>query len=146
MQFSLKLVSVVALATMVIASPTSSGDVETSVVSDAEFDNWLRTTDANLTFIGAKGSLTERNILNTRVTYCNRRTGSVCGGDCTVYDGGNACLNAPDTTCLMATNNVAFCSSDGCVGDCTTLKNCKKRLDGGFCYTPGTRSINVPFT
>ncbi|KAF9499460.1 hypothetical protein BDN71DRAFT_1503168 [Pleurotus eryngii] len=146
MLLALKLASLVALATMATAIPAFSKDVEASVVSDAEFDNWLRTTDANLTFIGsARKSLISRNALATRVVYCNRRSGSVCGGDCTVYEGGSACLNAPRTSCLSATTNVAFCDRGGCRGSCNTFNSCGTRLDGGFCYTPGTASINVPF-
>ncbi|KAJ8692904.1 hypothetical protein PTI98_010171 [Pleurotus ostreatus] len=76
MQFTLRLVSVVALATMVLASPAYNRDVEASIVSNAELDNWLRTTDAVLTFTGtAKGPLAKRSALNTRVVYCNRRSG-----------------------------------------------------------------------
>ncbi|KAG9223772.1 hypothetical protein CCMSSC00406_0004887 [Pleurotus cornucopiae] len=79
MQFSLrlKLLPVVALAAMVIASPAAtSRDVEASIVSDAEFDNWLRTTDADITFVGNAKALAERNALNTRVVYCSSRSGS----------------------------------------------------------------------
>ncbi|KAG9223773.1 hypothetical protein CCMSSC00406_0004886 [Pleurotus cornucopiae] len=69
MQLALKLASLVTLAVMAIASPTSqSGDVGANIVSDAELDNWLRTTDADLTFVGgAKSPLAQRNTLITRM-------------------------------------------------------------------------------
>ena len=77
------------------------------------------------------------------VTYCSHRTQNVCGGPCTVYNGGAACLNAPDTNCLSATANVGFCDRSGCGGSCNQLSTCGTRLEDGYCYTPGTRSINV---
>lgn len=87
-----------------------------------EMMNWLKTTDATLTFIGnpipgvnAPEGLVSREALSTMVTYCNRRNNGVCGGSCTVYNGGAKCLNAPDTVCLAATNNVAFCDRKGWV-------------------------------
>ncbi len=92
---------------------------QTSIVmTDAEFDYWLATTDAELTFIGdaAKSHLNplaKREAQDTRVTYCSKRTFNVCGGSCTVYQGGAACLNAPGTNCLAATNNVGFCDRAG---------------------------------
>ncbi|KAJ3728060.1 hypothetical protein DFJ43DRAFT_1085656 [Lentinula guzmanii] len=102
---------------------------------------WISTTDANLTFIG--DPITKRNIESTMVVYCSVRTVDVCGGACTVYNGGATCLNAPDTNCLSATNNVGFCDHSGCGGSCNQLSTCGVRLDDGFCYTPGTNSINV---
>ena len=118
------------------------------MVTDAELDNWLATTDAKLTFVSDfdNNPLADRAALNTRVVYCNRRTNNVCGGDCTVYNGNSKCLNAPDTQCLSATTNVGFCDRAGCGGSCNQYSSCGTRLDNGFCYTPGTRSINVPFT
>ncbi|KAG9223771.1 hypothetical protein CCMSSC00406_0004888 [Pleurotus cornucopiae] len=102
MHLALKLASLIALATMATAVPAFSNDVEASVANEAEFDNWLRTTDANLTFIGsARQAPVGRNVPATRVVYCNRR--SVCGGECTVYEGGSACLNALHISCLSAT-------------------------------------------
>ncbi|KAJ3810781.1 hypothetical protein F5876DRAFT_88713 [Lentinula aff. lateritia] len=104
---------------------------------------WISTTEANLTFIGEP--ITKRNTENTMVVYCSVRTQDVCGGACTVYNGGANCLNAPNTNCLSATNNVGFCDRDGCGGSCNQLSTCGVRLDDGFCYTPGTSSINVGF-
>ncbi|KAJ7446634.1 hypothetical protein FB451DRAFT_1528447 [Mycena latifolia] len=106
--------------------------------------HWLATTNATLTFIGdpipTDGSPSRR--ASTMVTYCNTRSGGVCGGRCTVYNDGAACLNAPGTQCLFATNNVAFGSHGGCGWTCKRLDECGVRLDG-FCYTPGTQSILV---
>ncbi|RPD58872.1 hypothetical protein L227DRAFT_612620 [Lentinus tigrinus ALCF2SS1-6] len=43
---------------------------------------------------------------------------------------------------------VTYCSKRtqgvGCGGSCNQLSTCGTRLDNGFCYTPGTASINVP--
>ena len=114
------------------------------LLSNAEFANWLATTDANLTFVGEPfDTLAPHAAQETRVTYCNKRTQNVCGGACTVYCGGATCLDAPDTNCLAATNNVGFCDSSCCGGSCNQLSTCGTRLDNGFCYTPGTRSIIV---
>ncbi|CAA7263907.1 unnamed protein product [Cyclocybe aegerita] len=132
-----------ALAAVVVASPTP--EVPASfILTDAEFDHWLATTDAEITYVGEPyNPLTERDILATRVTYCSQRVFNVCGGACTVYNGGATCLNAPNTNCLAATNNVGFCDRAGCGGSCNQLSTCGTRLDGGFCYTPATRSILV---
>ncbi|KAI0766879.1 hypothetical protein BD413DRAFT_605659 [Trametes elegans] len=106
--------------------------------------HWLATTDAELTFIGEPiNPLTPRAAQNTIVTYCTKRTQNVCGGSCSVYNGGATCLAAPYTTCLAATHNIGFCNRDGCNGRCNQLESCGTRLDNGFCYTPGTKSIIV---
>ncbi|KAJ4470626.1 hypothetical protein C8J55DRAFT_537639 [Lentinula edodes] len=103
----------------------------------------IANTEANLTFIGEP--ITKRTTEDTMVVYCSVRTQDVCGGACTVYNGGATCLNAPNTNCLSATNNVGFCDRGGCGGSCNQLSTCGVRLDDGFCYTPGTSSINVGF-
>ncbi|KAF4593271.1 hypothetical protein AB1N83_013473 [Pleurotus pulmonarius] len=147
MQFSFVIASVVALAAMAIAGPGAPENTEASyIVSDAELDHWLSTTDAKLTFIGEEGNnpLAAR-AGKTRVVYCSSRKGPVCGGACSVYNGGNTCLRAPKTACISATRNVAFCDKGGCSGSCNYINSCGKRLDGGFCATPGTKSILVPF-
>ncbi|KAJ2913808.1 hypothetical protein MD484_g6612, partial [Candolleomyces efflorescens] len=149
MQFTLKAVFAQLVAVAFFATNVAASPVAASVVTNAELDNWLATTDAKLTYISdvdTTNPLADRAALNTRVVYCNRRTNNVCGGDCTVYDGNARCLNAPDTQCLSATTNVGFCDRAGCGGSCNQYSSCGTRLDNGFCYTPGTRSINVPFT
>ncbi|EIW54845.1 uncharacterized protein TRAVEDRAFT_130874 [Trametes versicolor FP-101664 SS1] len=114
------------------------------LVSHEAMMHWLATTDAELTFIGEPPNpLTPRAAQNTMVTYCSSRTQNVCGGHCTVYNGGAACLNAPKTKCLSATKNVGFCDRGGCGGSCNQLSTCGTRLDNGFCFTPGTASIIV---
>ncbi|KAJ2912386.1 hypothetical protein MD484_g8020, partial [Candolleomyces efflorescens] len=153
MQFTLKaaftqIATVALLVTTAVASPTP---VPADVVSNAELDHWLATTDAKLTFItdtdiDTTNPLANRAALDTRVVYCSQRTVNVCGGACTVYQGNARCLDAPNTNCLFATTNVGFCDRAGCGGSCNQFSTCGTRLDGGFCYTPGTRSINVPFT
>ena len=106
--------------------------------------HWLANTDAELTFVGKPPNpLAARSAQNTMVTFCNKRTVNVCGGACTVYNGGAACLDAPGTNCLAATNNVGFCDRAGCGHSCNQLSTCGTHLDNGFCYTPGTQSILV---
>lgn len=78
------------------------------------------------------------------VVYCNTVSSGLCGGACTVYTGGAICLAAPTTTCLSATNNVAFCDRGNCGGSCNNYASCGTHLQGTFCYTPGTASILVP--
>ncbi|CAA7263905.1 unnamed protein product [Cyclocybe aegerita] len=114
------------LAAVVVASPTPEAPAS-FIMTDAEFDT---------------GSPPPTQKSPT-VTYCSQRVFNVCGGACTVYNGGATCLNAPNTNCLAATNNVGFCDRAGCGGSCNQLSTCGTRLDGGFCYTPGTRSILV---
>ena len=77
------------------------------------------------------------------VTYCDKALDGVCGGACTVYNGGAKCLGAPNTNCLFATNNVVFCASRGCTGMCSLFSSCGTILQNNFCYTPGTASILV---
>ncbi|KAH7878464.1 uncharacterized protein C8R40DRAFT_1089748 [Lentinula edodes] len=113
------------------------------IVTKDKILEWIATTEANLTFIGEP--ITKRITEDTMVVYCSVRTQDVCGGACTVYNGGATCLNAPNTNCLSATNNVGFCDRGGCGGSCNQLSTCGVRLDDGFCYTPGTSSINVGF-
>ncbi|KAJ7303023.1 hypothetical protein DFH08DRAFT_977400 [Mycena albidolilacea] len=115
-----------------------------SVLTVAEMKHWLATTDANLTFIGDVSALGVSPFVTT-VTYCSTRTANLCSGPCTVYTGGATCLNAPNTNCLSATSNVAFCDQTNCKGTpCNVFDSCGTRLDNGFCYTPGTKSISVP--
>ena len=120
---------------------------QSNLISVEQFKHWLATTDANVTFhgkpLGDLSDISKRNALDTMVTYCNTQIDNVCGGLCTVYNGGANCLSAPGTACLFATNNVGFCDSDGCGGSCNQFSSCGTRLDNGFCDTPGTASILV---
>ncbi|TRM60421.1 hypothetical protein BD626DRAFT_549727 [Schizophyllum amplum] len=155
MHFQLHLAAILALVVATAASPTTpEPEIATTFLSEAEMIHWLQTTDAELTFIGEPipgvnvpalddADLARRAALSTTVVYCNRRVNGVCGGACTTYNGGAKCLNAPDTQCLHATHNVGFCAGKGCGGGCNQFSSCGTKLDGGFCYTPGTNSIVV---
>ncbi|KAI0367393.1 hypothetical protein BV20DRAFT_970578 [Pilatotrama ljubarskyi] len=109
-------------------------------------ERWLATTDAELTYIGSQRTAPDNPLASqqTTVTYCSFVSGQVCGGTCTVYRGGATCIDAPATQCLSATADVSFCNRAGCSGTCNQLDGCATRLNGGFCYTPGTQSIAVP--
>ncbi len=111
-------------------------------MSEAEFAHWLATTDADLTFIGERPNpLKPRSAQSTSVTYCTKRVGSLCGGSCNVYSGGATCLAAPNTACVGATHDVAFCDKTGCDGNCALLSTCGAPMGNGFCATPGAQSI-----
>ncbi|KAJ3870868.1 hypothetical protein F5051DRAFT_463877 [Lentinula edodes] len=144
MQFKyLTLTSAIVTAISLVNSANAAAVwIELTVTKD-EILEWIATTEANLTFIGEP--ITKRNTEDTMVVYCSVRTQNVCGGACTVYNGGATCLSAPNTNCLSATNNVGFCDHSGCGGSCNQLSTCGVHLDNGFCYTPGTSSINVGF-
>ncbi|TEB27764.1 hypothetical protein FA13DRAFT_1765274 [Coprinellus micaceus] len=147
--YTLGPITFAALSTIsvVVATPTPASN---GVMTDAQLDHWLATTDAELTFVdGADkipSTLKDQAILATRVVYCSQRFGRTCGGKCTVYNGNAACLPAADTACLQATTNLAFCSRPDCANPCTELSACIEWLNDGFCYTPETRSIIVPWT
>ena len=108
--------------------------------------NWLATLrDGEVTYIGEPfNPLAPRAAEKTSVTYCSHRAANVCGPPCTNYNGGGTCLDAPGTNCLAASGNVGFCDRAGCGGSCHDYNSCGTRLDNGFCFTPGTRSILVP--
>ncbi|EJD50736.1 hypothetical protein AURDEDRAFT_111931 [Auricularia subglabra TFB-10046 SS5] len=135
---------VVGLASQASAMPASPDGG--FIVTESALLTWLSTTDAEITYIGEpiKG-LDKRVGGNVMVVYCSKRSQNVCGGPCTVYNGGATCLDAPNTNCLSASANVAFCDRSNCGGDCNQLSSCGTRLDNNFCYTPGTKSIVVPF-
>ena len=118
--------------------PTS----EEGFATPSDILTWLSTTDAKVTFVNGPTADVGGNVM---VVYCSTRDGNTCGGNCTVYNGGATCLNAPNTNCLMATANVAFCSGKSCASPCNGFNSCGTRLSNNFCYTPGTNSIAVPF-
>ncbi|EJF67486.1 hypothetical protein BD309DRAFT_966824 [Dichomitus squalens] len=151
-KFSPLVLAVLALASGARATPVAADVKVTSdevnpaayLVSHEQMMYWIANTDAELTFVGKPiNPLTPRSAQDTTVTYCSDRIDDVCGGACTVYTGGATCLDAPDTNCLAATNNVGFCDRSGCGHSCNQLSTCGTRLDNGFCYTPGTASILV---
>ncbi|KAI0716741.1 hypothetical protein C8Q76DRAFT_767681 [Earliella scabrosa] len=147
MQFSAKFATLAfallgSFASGVVGVPTA--DAAPYIVSHEQMMHWLATTDANITYVGEPlNPLAPRAAQTTTVTYCSSRQGNTCGGACSVYVGNPTCLRAPNTNCLMATNDVQFCNTAGCGGICNRFSTCGVRLDGGFCYTPGTQAIRV---
>ncbi|KAH7103656.1 hypothetical protein BKA62DRAFT_696062 [Auriculariales sp. MPI-PUGE-AT-0066] len=137
-------VGAVIASTSVAAMPVANGT--DFIWTHDEFLEWIHTTDSELTFIGDPIEASrEKRQQSVQVVYRSIRQNNVCGGPCTVYNGGPTCLDAPDTNCLRATANVAFCDRGGCGGSCNQLASCGTRLDNGFCWTSGTASIAVPF-
>lgn len=129
-----------------IAAPrgTAAPNPPAYLVSHEQMLHWLSNTDAKLNFVGAPPNpLASRDGPTTTVTFCSSRIDSICGGTCNVYTGGPTCVDAPGTSCLAATNDVAFCDRGGCGGSCNLLSTCGSPLDNGFCSTPGTASIVV---
>ena len=120
---------------------------QTNLMTVEQFKHWLATTDADVTFhgkpIGDLADFSKRNALDTMVTYCTKKIDDLCGGSCSVYNGGATCIAASGTNCLSATNNVGFCDRGNCGGSCNQFSSCGTRLENNFCYTPGTASILV---
>ena len=120
---------------------------QVNLITIEQFKRWLATTDADVTFhgkpLGDLSDISKRNALNTMVMYCNKRIDNVCGGSCSVYNGGATCIDAPGTACLSATSDVGFCDRSGCGGSCNQFSSCGTRLENNFCATPGTASILV---
>ena len=111
---------------------------------------WLANHEGEITYVGLKNhtDIVKRAAQATTVTYCQRRSGNLCSGPCTVSTGNGVCINAPGTQCLAATTDVAFCDYDNCRSSdgCHNLSQCGTRLNDGYCYTPGTNSISIPST
>ncbi|EIW58828.1 uncharacterized protein TRAVEDRAFT_47971 [Trametes versicolor FP-101664 SS1] len=148
MQFSAVFLAIAALASVAIATPAgvvaNTQGVASSIVSDAEMANFLATTDAELTFIGEPfNPLAKRAAQDTTVTFCTKRVGNICGGTCTVYNGGATCLDAAGTVCMSATKDVGFCDETGCDGNCNAMSECGTQMGNGFCFVPNTQSILV---
>lgn len=85
---------------------------------------------------------------STTITYCNTYDGT-CGGVCvtTTVDGAK-CLDVPGTNCLKADANVIFCNDTTCAvqdltGACNNYNNCAILTSDGYCWTPGTNSIQT---
>ena len=105
-----------------LLNPYTQAEVPVELMSRDDMINWLRTTDADLTFVGepipgvnAPEGLSSRDAQTTMVTYCTKRNDNVCGGSCSVYNGGPTCIDASGTSCLKATSNVGFCDRSGYV-------------------------------
>ncbi|OJT08580.1 hypothetical protein TRAPUB_507 [Trametes pubescens] len=140
------------VSTLTLSNPKAPGltaaqETASFLMSDAQLEHWLATTNASLTFVGPRPTfnpLAARAAQNTIVTYCTEREGDFCTGVCTVYNGGAACIPSdPDTQCLAANKDVGFCTKDSCDGTCSSLSLCGTFLFGGFCFTPETKSIVV---
>src|ERR1700735_252035 len=68
-----------------------------NLITPEQFKDWLQNTDANITYIGKRvdlDDLTKRDALDTMVTYCTDRIDTICGGSCSVFNGGSTCINA----------------------------------------------------
>ncbi|KZV63199.1 hypothetical protein PENSPDRAFT_616917 [Peniophora sp. CONT] len=138
------------VSTVFMASTLVSAAAFPAVVRDStshlELMDFIMNTNATLTFTGAKpGSLAARAGGNVNVVYCTSRSGDVCGGSCTVYTGPATCISSPGTRCMKADFDVSFCDHGGCSGSCNQYNSCGTKLGNGFCDTPGTQSITVPF-
>ncbi|KAJ7836902.1 hypothetical protein B0H14DRAFT_3870668 [Mycena olivaceomarginata] len=103
-------------AIVLAALTTAAPSVPEGVVSVAAMKEWLSTTDAELTFTGLPVEELGINPLTTTVTFCSTRTANLCSGPCTVFTGAGVCINTPNTRCLAATTNVAFCDRSNCGG------------------------------
>ncbi|KAH9925183.1 uncharacterized protein B0H18DRAFT_389947 [Fomitopsis serialis] len=148
MQFKLAFATFAALVAVVAAVP--SPEVTTQLFTQEEMIAWLKRptpsspSSATLSQVSMRPKVLPRAPRTTRWSRtATAALQNVCGGSCTVYNGSAKCLNAPDTQCLAATNNVGFCDKGGCGGSCNQLSTCGTHLDNGYCYTPGTKSINV---
>ncbi|CAA7264577.1 unnamed protein product [Cyclocybe aegerita] len=135
-----------ALAVVGLASPTIEAPAS-FIMTDAQFKNWLATTDAEITYAGEPpidNPLAERDTQSLQITYCTHRANNICGGRCTVYRGPSpACVDAPDTNCIASTRDVGFCTRKDCHPTCQQLSHCATQLADGFCFTPNTNSIIV---
>ena len=123
---------------------------QVNLITIEQFKHWLANTDSEVTFIGKPlgdlSNLSKRNALTTMVTYCTKEAENLCGGSCTVYNGGATCIEiaAPGASCLLATNDVGICTLPGCATlSCTQYSECLMRINNGYCSAPGTRSILV---
>ncbi|KAJ3526217.1 hypothetical protein NMY22_g7362 [Coprinellus aureogranulatus] len=138
------------ISTLLVTLGAVSSSAATGIMTDEQLDHWLANTDAELKFIGEKsyvpGTLRKRGEKSTRLVTCTTANGSNCGGSCSVYNGNAACLNVAGTVCIQASGPVAFCSKANCADPCTQLANCLAWMNDGFCGTPDTNSIIVPFT
>jgi hypothetical protein len=112
-----------------------------------DLNAWLRTTTANVEFIGSDFN-TPLGPLDVRLIYCSERieNTTTCGGNCFAYQGpGSQCMlpTLRTANCLAATRSVHMCFTKDC-NDCNLFTSCGTRLDNGFCFTPDTNSIRLP--
>lgn len=120
------------LVTVLTFRQSEEHDVSEIANDDLQHLHWRRTTDAEIIFNGRPisglmappaGIFTRAAQATGFVTYCNVRTAdNKCGGTCTVYAGGPACVSAPHTTCYYVSSNfqnaVSVCGGPGYVQRC----------------------------
>lgn len=115
--------------------------------------DFIATIDpSEVTYLGnsklALEGLQELEADSILVTHCSTVVGNLCVGPCTISEGSGICLAAPNTNCMSATGDVAYCTGRQCAlgsGRCNTLSGCASPLANGFCATPGTGSISIPY-
>ncbi|KAF9554392.1 hypothetical protein CPC08DRAFT_766741 [Agrocybe pediades] len=144
MIFGTAFFAIVAAAT----AATAAADVATKIVSKEEIMKFITTTNAELTFTGKpinfKAAKPDAALDSTVVVYCSSIVeNSECGGRCSVYNGDSTCLSTPDTQCVYASANVALCNGGRCSGSCIDTASCRTFTNNGFCYSPGTESIQI---
>lgn len=116
------------------------------IVSLEEMKAWVdRQNPSNITIIGDPFNTLGRRDGAVTVTFCTQKSGTICSGSCTVQSGNGQCIATPGTNCLFATSDVAFCDSSDCGGSCNEFDSCGTVLENGFCDTPGTKGIAIPF-
>ncbi|TCD68004.1 hypothetical protein EIP91_011673 [Steccherinum ochraceum] len=150
--------SVVVLSTLSVilkATPTTAVGNSNAITSREDILQWVATTPSELTFIGdplqgPSPHPKRADAVDAIVIFCSVYSGTSCEGPCTVYRGGAGCIETPTTNCLKASANVSFCNLEGCqtqandnARHCNQLSTCGTHGDHGFCFTPGTVSVNV---
>ena len=107
---------------------------------------WVESQDpSNITIIGDPFNTLGRRDSSVTVTFCTHKSGTICSGSCTVQSGNGQCIAAKGTNCLFATSDIAFCDRSDCGGSCNEFDSCGTVLENGFCDTPGTKGIAIPF-
>ncbi|TCD60781.1 ssDNA endodeoxyribonuclease [Steccherinum ochraceum] len=144
------------------ATPTPASVIaaenSNAITTREDILQWIATTPSELTFIGdpiegPSPHPKRADAVDAVVIFCSVRGGTSCQGPCTVYRGGTGCIETPTTNCLKASANVSFCNTEGCQTQgppttdgfkhCHELSTCGEPIDDGFCFTPGTVSVNV---
>ncbi|KAJ7574051.1 hypothetical protein C8J56DRAFT_1065290 [Mycena floridula] len=106
--FALTSTVIAALALIAVGNPTANEaraptEDPCCLITDAQSTrkSWLATKDpSDITWIGEPFNPLTRSAENIIVTFCSNRIDDVCGGPCSVYNGGPTCIDAPNTNCL----------------------------------------------
>ncbi|KAL1658525.1 hypothetical protein GGF50DRAFT_131653 [Schizophyllum commune] len=114
----------VALCTFLLASATRHA--EPYIGSEAQLLHWLKTTDANLTFTGDP-------------------IPGITGPEGLTPPGheGLTPRGALATTVVYCSVATPATARAPCDCPCNLYSHCGTRMDGGFCWTPGTNAIYV---